>query len=173
MTFDQPAQGATQVVVVPLETLEPGALLGAEELGARVLNIPGEIAGARRFELVGFVLGGELFQGKRYHAYITDGPWFHRTKTGKLLMLWSSYGAAKYATGQAVSTSGTLAGPWVQDAEPLWADDGGHPMLFHTFEGTLVMAIHQPNRRVERARFFEVDDSGDRLRIVREIGGGR
>ena len=33
------------------------------------------------------------------------------------------------------------------------------------------MAIHQPNRRVERARFFEMDDSGDRLKIVREIGG--
>jgi hypothetical protein len=23
---------------------------------------------------------------------ITDGPWFYRTKTGKLLMLWSSFG---------------------------------------------------------------------------------
>ena len=116
---------------------------------------------------------GELFQGKRYHASITDGPWLHRTKTGKLIMLWSSYGPAKYAVGQAASTSGTLAGPWVQDAEPLWTDDGGHPMLFTTFEGRLVMAIHQPNRRVERARFFEMDDSGDRLKIVREIGGQR
>ena len=114
---------------------------------------------------------GELFQGKRYHAYITDGPWFHRTKTGKLLMLWSSYGPAKYATGQATSQSGTLAGPWVQEAEPLWLDDGGHPMLFRTFDGRLVMALHQPNRRVERARFFEMDDSGDLLKIVREIGG--
>ena len=88
-------------------------------------------------------------------------------------MLWSSYGPAKYAVGQAESTSGKLAGPWVQDAEPLWKDDGGHPMLFTTFEGRLVMAIHQPNRRVERARFFEMDDSGDRLKIVREIGGAR
>jgi hypothetical protein len=35
------------------------------------------------------------------------------------------------------------------------------------------MAIHQPNRRVERARFFEMDDSGDLLRIVREIGNSR
>ena len=116
---------------------------------------------------------GELFQGKRYHASITDGPWFHRTRTGKFIMLWSSYGPARYAVGQATSTSGTLAGPWVQEAEPLWKDDGGHPMLFRTFEGRLVMAIHQPNRRVERARFFEMDDSGDLLKIVREIGGPR
>jgi arabinan endo-1,5-alpha-L-arabinosidase len=112
---------------------------------------------------------GELFQGKRYHAYITDGPWFHRTTTGKLVMLWSSYGPAKYATGQAISQSGTLAGPWVQEEEPLWRDDGGHAMLFQAFDGRLVMAIHQPNRRVERARFFEIDDSGDRLRLKGEI----
>jgi len=116
---------------------------------------------------------GELYQGKRYHASITDGPWLHRTKTGTLIMLWSSYGPSRYAVGQATSTSGKLAGPWVQAPEPLFADDGGHPMLFRTFDGRLVMAIHQPNRRVERARFFEMDDSGDRLTIVREIGGGR
>ena len=49
---------------------------------------------------------GELFEGKRYHAFITDGPWLHRTRTGRLIMLWSSYGPTKYATGVAVSTSG-------------------------------------------------------------------
>ena len=92
---------------------------------------------------------GELFQGKRYHAFITDGPWLHRTRTGRLIMLWSSYGPTKYATGVAVSTSGRITGPWVQQA-PLWLDDGGHPMLFTAFDGRLVMTIHQPNRRVER-----------------------
>jgi hypothetical protein len=88
-------------------------------------------------------------------------------------MLWSSYGPAKYAVGQATSASGRLAGPWVQHPDPLWSDDGGHPMLFRTFDDRLVMAIHQPNRRVERARFFEMDDRGDLLKIVREIGGPR
>jgi arabinan endo-1,5-alpha-L-arabinosidase len=113
---------------------------------------------------------GELFQGKRYHAFITDGPWLHRTKTGRLIMLWSSYGPTKYATGVAISSSGKLTGPWVQQQEPLWLDDGGHPMLFTTFDGRLVMTIHQPNRRVERARFFEVEDTGETIRIVAEIG---
>jgi hypothetical protein len=112
---------------------------------------------------------GELFQGKRHHAYITDGPWLHRTKTGKLIMLWSSYGPEKYATGFAVSQSGKVAGPWIQEPEPLYVGDGGHPMLFQTFDGRLVMAIHQPNRRVERVRFFEMEDTGDALRIEREI----
>jgi hypothetical protein len=112
---------------------------------------------------------GELFEGKRYHASITDGPWLHRTKNGKLIMLWSSYGPEKYATGFAVSQSGKVAGPWIQEPEPLYVGDGGHPMLFQTFDGRLVMAIHQPNRRVERVRFFEMEDTGDALRIKREI----
>ena len=112
---------------------------------------------------------GELFEGKRYHASITDGPWLHRTRNGRLIMLWSSYGPNKYATGIAVSTTGKAAGPWVQQAEPLWLEDGGHPMLFNTFDGRLVMTLHQPNRRVERARFFEMEDTGDTIRIKREI----
>jgi hypothetical protein len=112
---------------------------------------------------------GELFEGKRHHAFVTDAPWLHRTRTGKLVMLWSSYGPAKYATGIAISASGKVAGPWQHQHEPLWLDDGGHPMLFNTFDGRLVMVIHHPNRRVERARFFEIDDTGDRLTIKREI----
>ncbi len=112
---------------------------------------------------------GELFRGRRYHASITDGPWLHRTKTGRLVMLWSSYGPNRYAVGQAASSSGRLAGPWVHNPDPLWSEDGGHPMLFRTFDDRLVMAIHQPNRRVERARFFEVDDSGDWLTLGREL----
>ena len=114
---------------------------------------------------------GELYQGRRYHAYVSDGGWLHRTKGGTLLMLWSSYGPRRYAVGIARSTSGSVLGPWEQRPDPLWLDDGGHPMLFETFDGRLVMAIHQPNREVERARFFELEDLGDTLRIRREIGG--
>lgn len=112
---------------------------------------------------------GELYQGKRYHAYVSDGNWLHCTRDGTLLMLWSSYGPNKYAVGIARSRSGTVFGPWEQLPEPLWSDDGGHPMLFRTFDGRLVMVIHQPNRRVERARFFEVEDLGDTLRLKGEL----
>jgi len=112
---------------------------------------------------------GELYQGKRYHAYVSDGNWLHRSRTGELLMLWSSYGPQKYATGIARSLSGKLAGPWEQQTDPVWINDGGHPMLFHTFDGRLVMVIHQPNREVERARFFEMEDLGNTLRIKAEM----
>jgi arabinan endo-1,5-alpha-L-arabinosidase len=112
---------------------------------------------------------GELYQGKRYHAYVSDGNWLHRTKDGTLLMLWSSYGPTKYAVGIARSQSGSVAGPWEQLPDPLWSDDGGHPMLFKAFDGRLVMVIHQPNRKVERARFFEVEDLGNTLRLKGEL----
>jgi len=112
---------------------------------------------------------GELYQGKRYHAYVSDGNWLHRTRTGELVMLWSSYGPTGYATGIARSESGALRGPWIQQPAPLWTDDGGHPMLFRMFDGRLAMVMHQPNRRVERASFFEIEDLGHTLRIMGEI----
>jgi len=94
---------------------------------------------------------------------VTDGPWLHRTAAGDLLMLWSSFGAGGYLTGVARSVTGGVTLPWVQSPEPLFTADGGHPMLFRTFEGTLRMALHSPNEPgKERAHFLP----------VREVSGG-
>jgi arabinan endo-1,5-alpha-L-arabinosidase len=99
-------------------------------------------------------------------CHVTDGCWFYRTKNGKLLMLWSSIGAKGYTTGFATSKSGKLAGPWEQSAEPLYADDGGHPMVFRTFDGRLMLALHSPNNSpLTRQRLFELEDTGDALRL--------
>lgn len=103
-------------------------------------------------------------------CYVTDAPWLYRTRTGKLLMLWSSFGDGGYTVGIAESTSGKLAGPWVQHPEPLFADGGGHPMLFRRFDGQLMMVLHQPNDGGrERARLFEIEDAGETLRISAEF----
>jgi arabinan endo-1,5-alpha-L-arabinosidase len=97
-------------------------------------------------------------------CHVTDGPWFHRTESGKLLMLWSSFTDTGYAVGIATSESGKLAGPWKQSPTPIFDDDGGHPMLFRTFDGRLMMAIHQPNETPhERERFIELREDGDTL----------
>lgn len=96
---------------------------------------------------------------------VTDAPWLYRTRTGSLLMLWSSFSIGGYTVGIATSTSGKLAGPWLQHPEPLYADDGGHPMLFRRLDGQLMMILHRPNKDVERARLFEVEDLGHTLRI--------
>jgi arabinan endo-1,5-alpha-L-arabinosidase len=105
-------------------------------------------------------------------CFVTDAPWLYRTRTGKLLMLWSSFGDGGYMVGIAESGSGTLRGPWVQHEEALFAEGGGHPMLFRRFDGQLMMVLHQPNDGGrERARLFEIEDTGKSLRIVRPFPG--
>jgi hypothetical protein len=87
-------------------------------------------------------------------------------------MIWSSGGPTGYACGVAVSDSGKLAGPWVQRPEPLFADDGGHGMIFRTFAGQLMLVLHQPNEfPKERIHLFELEDTGETLRILREFTG--
>jgi hypothetical protein len=82
-------------------------------------------------------------------------------------MIWSSFSTRGYTTGVAISDSGRLNGPWRQQAEPLFADDGGHGMIFTRFDGQLMLVLHQPNKITERARLFELEDTGETLRILR------
>ena len=99
-------------------------------------------------------------------GYVTDGPELFRTKTGTLLMLWSSWGKDGYVQAQARSASGTLAGPWEQ-LGPLIERDSGHGMLFRAFDGRLMLVLHRPFKRA-LAKFYEMRDAGDRLEVVRE-----
>lgn len=104
---------------------------------------------------------------RTFPTYVTDGPFLYRTKNGTLLMLWSSQGKKGYAMGIARSLSGKIEGPWEQQPEPLWADDGGHGMIFKTFEGRLLLTIHRPNHPPqERPIFRELLDEGDSLRLA-------
>ena len=99
-------------------------------------------------------------------VFVTDGPQLYRTKTGVLLMLWSSYDAKGYVQSQARSRSGTIAGPWEQ-LEPLVRHDSGHGMLFRRFDGQLMMVVHRPFNNA-RGKLYEMRDAGDRLEIVRQ-----
>jgi hypothetical protein len=77
-------------------------------------------------------------------------------------------GAGGYTTGVALSESGKLAGPWKQQAEPIFTADGGHPMLFKRLDGQLMMILHSPNQVPnERAVIMEMEDVGDTLRVKR------
>lgn len=103
---------------------------------------------------------------KRENRYVTDGPELFRTKTGQLLMLWSSYDKDGYVQTVARSKSGKLVGPWEQ-LEPLVRGDSGHGMLFKTFEGQLMLVLHHPFGRNARAKLYEIEDVGDNLRVIR------
>ncbi len=105
-------------------------------------------------------------KSEQYGCHVTDGPWLHRTTSGKLLMLWSSGSASGYAVGVATSTTGKLAGSWVQSTTALFDADGGHPMLFRRFDGQLMMALHQPNKTPqEREVFIELEEHDETLRL--------
>jgi arabinan endo-1,5-alpha-L-arabinosidase len=100
-------------------------------------------------------------------AKVTDGPFLYRAGNGELLMLWASFIEGKrYAEGVARSESGTIHGPWKQDPVPLFSDDGGHAMLFHTFEGKLMLTLHRPNKwGAERVTIFPVSEKDGALTL--------
>lgn len=106
--------------------------------------------------------------GQRY--YVTDGPQLFRTKTGRLVMLWSSYAPSSlggsYVQALARSESDRLQGPWRQ-LGTIVGQDSGHGMIFSTFEGQLMLVVHQPFQYPQsRARLYEIEDTGDGIRVV-------
>ncbi|MFB3776209.1 MAG: glycoside hydrolase family 43 protein [Bryobacteraceae bacterium] len=103
----------------------------------------------------------------RQRTYVTDGPQFYRTKTGKLLMIWSSYRDGLYVETLAHSASGTLKGPWTQ-GDVLVGEDSGHGMIFTSFDNRLMLILHQPFNRA-KGKLFELEDTGDTVRIKRQI----
>lgn len=95
---------------------------------------------------------------------VTDGPFLYKSeKSGALFMIWSTIlpNRGGYSVLLARSESGKLAGPWSESTE-LFTDDGGHGMIFRDLNGTLRLAIHQPNAGAgkERLRLFELIDDG-------------
>lgn len=128
----------------------------------------------------------EIFRADAPHwssSGITDGPFLYQTEKGSLLMLWSTVSHEGYCVGIARSSNGKIDGEWSQELTRVYSSsfnigvlnsfDGGHPMLFTTPDGKLMMAMHSPNsaqgegenRIVEHAVFLEMEEKHDTLRI--------
>ncbi len=109
--------------------------------------------------------------GKENPNKVTDGPFLFKTKTGHLGMLWTSWQYDIYVQGVAYSESNTLDGPWVQEKDIITRANFGHGMLFQTFEGKTLMAIH--SHEVVKGKYhrvphlFEVDLTGDKLAVLK------
>jgi len=100
-------------------------------------------------------------------GYVTDGPSMFRLSNGTLIMLWTSFGAGGYSVGLARSTSGDILGPWQQVPEPLYAGDGGHCMVFRSFDGQLWLTLHRPNQSPdERPQFLPLRENKASLEIA-------
>lgn len=115
----------------------------------------------------------EMVDGRVRPNKVTDGPWLFRTGTGRLGMLWTSWVMDVYTQGVAYSQSGTLDGPWLQEPDPITPPNYGHGMLFQTFEGQWLMAVHSHDsstgRTIRKPCLFEVDLSGDKLKVGKRI----
>lgn len=110
---------------------------------------------------------------------VTDGCFMYRTAEGRLIMLWSNFArSGGYAVGMAVSDNGKPDGKWIHHPNSFYKKsrtfplDGGHPMIFETVEGQLLMSIHSPNScgdgLFETAVFIPVEEIGNTIRLVPE-----
>jgi GH43 family beta-xylosidase len=114
---------------------------------------------------------GSKVKGSSERTYVTDGCFLYRTRTDKLLMIWSSFKNGSYAIGIAESVTGQVAGPWRQQKETLFDSHGGHGMLFRDFDGRLCLVFHSPNSPSpkERAHIYEIEDLGHTLKLKAEL----
>ena len=79
------------------------------------------------------------------NGMVVDAPFIWKDeKSGKLILLWSSFVDGVYTVGQATSASGKVEGPWVHEKETIYTN-GGHEMLFCDLEGNLKMSLHHNN----------------------------
>ena len=107
---------------------------------------------------------------------VTDGPFVHKTADGTLVMLWSNNDDDGYAVGMAISATGKINGSWVHYPKTLYSEkqfglDGGHPMLFESFDGTMYLSIHSPNENMQdgvqtAAKFLPVEESDMGISVV-------
>ena len=105
--------------------------------------------------------------GKPVEGYITDGCFLHRLKSGKLMMIWSSFGENGYAVASAYSDNGKLDGNWIQNKELVFQSNGGHAMMFKNLDGELMLALHHPNSgSTPKCKLFKVEEYENGIRLA-------
>ncbi len=95
---------------------------------------------------------------------VTDGPFLMKPKGVGLRMIWSNFIEGHgYCVIQCKSISGKVKGPWVMHT-PLFENDGGHGMLFKTFDDKLMITLHQPNKSPnERMKIYPIGTTWEGL----------
>lgn len=115
----------------------------------------------------------EWIDGMETSSKVTDGPWLFRTVTGRLGMIWTSWIHKDYTMGVAYSESGSIKGPWIQEKDPITPPNYGHGMIFRDLQGRDILSLHSHSdingRYVRHPTFWQVDLSGDKLKILNKI----
>ena len=98
--------------------------------------------------------------------YVTDGPFLYRTKAGRLILLWSSFGRDGYTEALAYSDNGDVTGKWYQEERLLFSKNGGHGMIFTGLDEKLYLTLHSPNEKLkERPMFYRIREQNDTLYV--------
>ena len=91
-----------------------------------------------------------------YEGYVAEGPFVYQEKTD-IVLLWSTFTETGYSIVQSRSKTGVF-GEYIFE-KFLFTEDGGHCMVFETFNGERLLALHQPNvTPFERIRYFNMMD---------------
>jgi len=97
--------------------------------------------------------------------FVTDGPFLYRMQSGRLMMIWSSFGKEGYLEAMAYSDDNQITGTWHHSDALLFSADGGHGMIFRTYDGRLMFVCHMPNSSPnERPHLTEIYEDGNLLK---------
>lgn len=108
--------------------------------------------------------------GEKTKRYGSDAPFVQKLSDGRLLLTWSPYLNGNYVVLPVISESGDIRGEWTHCDAPIFDNNGGHAMFFNDLQGRLCMCIHSPELPMqERATIFEMQESENGLKIVKEL----
>lgn len=100
---------------------------------------------------------------------VTDAPFVWQLPSGKLVMLWSGFGANGYTVAMLGNDGEDIINGWHMFDKPLFEGNGGHAMLFRD-GGRTLMALHVTNIVPdERLKIFAVRETEDRLELAEEV----
>ena len=96
---------------------------------------------------------------------ITDGPFLYTLKSGKIIMLWSSF-KGDYAFSYAINDGEDITSGWKVTHDTLFDKDGGHAMIFEK-DGKPFVVFHTPNLpyQSERIKIMKVIDDGEGITL--------
>ncbi len=101
---------------------------------------------------------------KNHHQYVTDGPFLYRGDSGRLYLIWSSFTDSGYVQAVCYSDNGDIDGNFKHDLPLLAEKDGGHGMIFSSYNGKTYLVLHRPNSNPdERPHLTEIREENGKL----------
>lgn len=103
---------------------------------------------------------------KECDHWVTDGPFMYRGESGRLYMIWSSFNDSGYVQAVCYSDNGDIDGNFCHELPLISEKDGGHGMIFTSFDGKTYLVLHRPNSNPdERPALAEIVEEDGKLRL--------